>query len=45
MEGDGIVFKWHDAIPHNLIEMTSPESVTEQCMFVGEQATDIGKVL
>ena len=43
-EGGGIVFKWNGVVSHNVIEMTSPESVSEECTFVSDQATNLGKV-
>ena len=43
-EGGGVVFKWNDVVPHNVIEMTSKESVSETCAYVGENASALGKV-
>ena len=42
-EGSGLSFKWEGSIPHNVIEMTSKESVTSDCLFVSS-ATVTGKV-
>lgn len=40
----GVFFKWNDAIPHNVIEMSSAESVSELCTFVDNNADNLGKV-
>ena len=41
--GTGIVFRWDGSIAHNLIEMTSPDAVTD-CKFVGDNSIALGKV-
>ena len=43
-EGGGLLFQWNGPIPHNVIEMTSKESITDQCLFVGSTSQQLGKV-
>ena len=43
-EGSGLLFKWSGSTPHDLIEMSSPQSTSPDCTFVGSSAHSLGKV-
>jgi len=43
-EGAGLLFQWNGPVPHNVIEMASPLSVTEDCKFVNQDSKKLGQV-
>jgi len=43
-EGTGLLFQWDGPVPHNVIEMESPLSVTQDCKFVNLDSTKLGQV-
>ena len=43
-EDSGLLFNWNGPTPHNLIEMSSPQSTSEHCTYVGSNAAALGKV-
>jgi uncharacterized cupredoxin-like copper-binding protein len=44
-EGSGLLFQWSGSAPHDLVEMASPESTSQDCAFVGSTAVSLGKVV
>ena len=44
-EGSGLLFKWSGSTPHDLVEMSSPQSTSPDCTFVGSSAHSLGKVV
>ena len=43
-EGTGLLFQWAGPVQHNVIEMASPLSVTEDCKFVNLDSKKLGQV-
>jgi len=43
-EGTGLLFQWAGPVQHNVIEMVSPLSVTQDCKFVNLDSKKLGQV-
>ena len=43
-EGTGLLFQWAGPVQHNVIEMASPLSVTQDCKFVNLDSKKLGQV-
>ena len=43
-EGMGLLFQWAGPVQHNVIEMASPLSVTQDCKFVNLDSKKLGQV-
>ena len=43
-QGSGLLFQWSGPTFHDLVEMSSPQSTSQDCTFVGSTAQSLGKV-
>ena len=40
----GLLFQWDGSVPHNIYEMSTAVTSSDECLFVGDSAYELGKV-